>query len=86
MAGEVSLTALAVVSGMSIVPYATRAGGCWAVDRVEPFSRCGKDSTLFLEEPSLQFWLFDCGRGQVIGWPESLYSLSLTGRRPSCSE
>jgi len=36
MFGEVSLTALAVVSGMSIVTYVTKAGGFWALDRVEP--------------------------------------------------
>lgn len=36
MFGEVSLTALAVVVGMSLVTYATKAGGFWAVDRVEP--------------------------------------------------
>ena len=36
MSGEVSLIALAVVVGMSIVTYATKAGGFWAIDRVEP--------------------------------------------------
>ncbi len=36
MSGEVSLTAFAVVFGMSIVTYVTKAGGFWALDRVEP--------------------------------------------------
>ena len=36
MFDEVSLTALAVVFGMSIVTYATKAGGFWALDRIEP--------------------------------------------------
>ncbi|MFC6864269.1 AzlD family protein [Halomicroarcula sp. GCM10025817] len=36
MFGDASLTALVVVVGMSIVTYATKAGGFWALDRVEP--------------------------------------------------
>ncbi|QLD84168.1 AzlD domain-containing protein [Natronomonas halophila] len=36
MFDEVSLTALAVVFGMSIVTYATKAGGFWALDRIDP--------------------------------------------------
>lgn len=36
MFGDVSLTALAVVVGMSVVTYATKAGGFWALDRIEP--------------------------------------------------
>lgn len=36
MFDEVSLTALAVVSGMSIATYSTKAGGFWALDRIEP--------------------------------------------------
>lgn len=35
MVGEVSLTALGVVFGMSVVTYVTKAGGFWALDRVE---------------------------------------------------
>jgi len=33
---DVSVTALAVVLGMSAVTYATKAGGFWVLDRVEP--------------------------------------------------
>jgi uncharacterized membrane protein len=33
---DVSTTALAVVLGMSVVTYATKAGGFWVLDRVEP--------------------------------------------------
>jgi uncharacterized membrane protein len=36
MFGDVSPTALAVVFGMSIVTYSTKAGGYWALDRIEP--------------------------------------------------
>lgn len=36
MPGDVSVTALAVVLGMSAVTYATKAGGFWVLDRVEP--------------------------------------------------
>lgn len=36
MFGDVSATALAVVFAMSAVTYATKAGGFWALDRVEP--------------------------------------------------
>jgi uncharacterized membrane protein len=35
MFDEVSLTALAVVFGMSLATYATKAGGFWALDRIE---------------------------------------------------
>lgn len=36
MFADVSVTALAVVLGMSAVTYATKAGGFWVLDRVEP--------------------------------------------------
>ncbi|SDY39411.1 AzlD family protein [Halopenitus persicus] len=36
MLNEVSLTALAVVFGMSIVTYSTKAGGFWALSRIKP--------------------------------------------------
>lgn len=36
MLGDPSLSALAVVAGMSLVTYATKAGGFWALDRFEP--------------------------------------------------
>lgn len=36
MLGEVSASALAVVLGMAVVTYATKAGGFWALDRIEP--------------------------------------------------
>lgn len=36
MFADVSATALAVVLGMSAVTYATKAGGFWVLDRVEP--------------------------------------------------
>lgn len=36
MLDEVSLSALAVVFAMSIVTYATKAGGFWALDHIEP--------------------------------------------------
>ncbi len=36
MFADVSLAALGVVLGMSVVTYATKAGGFWVLDRVEP--------------------------------------------------
>lgn len=36
MFGDVSLAALAVVFGMSVATYATKAGGFWVLDRIEP--------------------------------------------------
>lgn len=36
MLGEPSPAALAVVLGMALVTYATKAGGFWVLDRVEP--------------------------------------------------
>ncbi|MBX0324374.1 AzlD domain-containing protein [Halomicroarcula sp. F13] len=36
MVAEVSLTAVMVVFGMSVVTFATKAGGFWAIDRIEP--------------------------------------------------
>ena len=36
MFNEVSVTALVVVLGMSIATYSTKAGGFWALDRIEP--------------------------------------------------
>jgi uncharacterized membrane protein len=41
--GEVSPVALAVVLGMSLVTYMTKAGGFWALDRIEP-SESGQEA------------------------------------------
>ncbi|WP_276274121.1 AzlD family protein [Haloarcula litorea] len=36
MVAEVSPAAVMVVFGMSIVTFATKAGGFWAIDRIDP--------------------------------------------------
>jgi uncharacterized membrane protein len=36
MIAEISPTAVMVVFGMSIVTFATKAGGFWAIDRIDP--------------------------------------------------
>lgn len=36
MFGEVSPAALAVVVGMSVITYTTKAAGFWALDRLDP--------------------------------------------------